>query len=154
MRRFVELSAAYYGFKARMFGRPEWFDAAHEAMDHRQTKGLQALIERNTTEGQQRPKGESTASKEAGMAENQERGTTSVSLRKAAAATREAAKAVAKIDDPARRADAQKLLDSMRRNEANLDKAQRRGEDQDRTTNKPDERETGVRRDRGKDFER
>ncbi len=80
--------------------------------------------------------------------------TRKATLHKAATATAAASKAVVAIQDPRRRAEAQQLLDNMRKNEANLLKAQRRGKDQDRATNKPEQRTPVVRRDRGQDFER
>lgn len=160
MRRFIELSAEQYGFRARIPAGAEWVKASSEAMDFRQTKGLQDLIEHNTTEVQRDERGSkhkaAQSSKEVDMAEatTSTRDTTATTLRKASSVTAAASKAVAKIQDPRRRAEAQQLLDNMRRNEANLLKAQRRGKDQDRSTNKPELKRPVVRRDRGEDFER
>lgn len=157
MRRFIEASAEQYGYRARMIGGPEWMKASHDAMDHRQTRGLQDFIEANTTreEGEQRrPKGEAAnTSKEADMAEANTN-TTSTRLRRASELTGAASKAVSQIKDPERRAEAQRLLDTMRKNEANLQKAQRQGKDADRSTTKPELKQPVVRRDRGQDFER
>ena len=160
MRRFIEHSAEKYGFRARMIGGEEWLKASHDAMDANETKGLQDFLERNTSKGeseQSRPKGKAAkTSKEVDMAEasTSTRGTTSTTLRKAATVTTAASKAVAQIKDPKRRAEAQNVLDNMRKSEANLLKAQRQGKDQDRSTTKPEAKKPVVRRDRGQEFER
>ena len=69
--------------------------------------------------------------------------------------TAAASKAVSKIKDPKRRAEAQNLLDGMRKSETNLLKAQRQGKDQDRSTSKPEAvKRPAVRRDRDQGFDR
>ncbi len=159
MRRFIELSAEQYGFRGRMIGGPEWVKASHDAMDFQQTEGLQAFIERNTTAGEQdRSKYQvAKTSKEVGMAESTTgtRDTTATTLRKASTVTAAASQAVAKIQDPKRRAEAQNLLDNMRKSEANLLKAQRQGKDHDRSTSKPEAvKRPAIRRDRDQGYDR
>lgn len=57
--------------------------------------------------------------------------------------------------DPKLRSEARELLDNMRKSEANLLKAQRRGKDQDRSTSKPEAvKRPAVRRDRGQAYDR
>ena len=116
MRRFVELSAEQYGFQARLIGGPEWIKASSEAMDFRKTGRLQAFIEARTT-----AKGAATH-QEMDMAERLD----AKVLEKAEKVTQAAAKAVAKIKDPARKHAAQQLLDSLRKQETALHKAANR----------------------------
>lgn len=160
MRRFIELSAERYGFRSRIIGGHEWMTVSHDAMDFRQTKGLQNLVERNTSEveaNQRSSKGEADkTSKEADMAEAStgQSDSTANALRKASTVTAAASKAVSRIQDPRRRAEAQNLLDNMRKSEASLLKAQRQGKDQDRATSKPEQKAPVVRRARGQDYDR
>ena len=161
MRRFIELSAERYGYQAQMNGGPEWVKVSSEAMAFDNTQGLQQFIERGTAEADRektRAKAKAVkTSKEAGMAEatTSTRDTTATTLRKASTVTAAASKAVGKIKDPKRRAEAQNLLDGMRKSEANLLKAQRQGKDQDRATSKPEAvKRPAVRRDRDQGFDR
>ena len=150
MRRYIELSAERYGFHAQMKGGPEWVKASSEAMAFDKTQGLQKFIARGTTKA-------AKTAMEADMAEatTSARDTTATTLRKASTVTAAASKAVSKIKDPKRRAEAQNLLDGMRKSEANLLKAQRQGKDQDRSTSKPEAvKRPAVRRDRDQGFDR
>ena len=161
MRRYIELSAERYGFHAQMKGGPEWVKASSEAMAFDKTQGLQDFIERNTSQAvdkQRRSKDQAAkTSKEVDMAEatTSTRDTTATTLRKASTVTAAASKAVSKIKEPKRRAEAQNLLDGMRKSETNLLKAQRQGKDQDRSTSKPEAvKRPAVRRDRDQGFDR
>ena len=51
MRRFIELSAERYGFRANIveIDKARWRRASHDAMDHRQTDALARLIDGVTT---------------------------------------------------------------------------------------------------------
>ena len=161
MRRYIELSAERYGFHAQMKGGPEWVKASSEAMAFDKTQGLQDFIERNTSQAvdkQRRSKDQAAkTAMEADMAEatTSTRDTTATTLRKASTVTAAASKVVSKIKDPKRRAEAQNLLDGMRKSETNLLKAQRQGKDQDRSTSKPEAvKRPAVRRDRDQGFDR
>ena len=121
-----------------MKGGPEWVKASSEAMAFDKTQGLQKFIKRGTTkaEGEKnRPTGKAAkTAMEVDMAEatTSARDTTATTLRKASTVTAAASKAVSKIKEPKRRAEAQNLLDGMRKSETNLLKAQRQGKDQER----------------------
>ena len=161
MRRFIELSAEQYGFRSQMNGGPEWVKVSSDAMAFDKTQGLQDFIGRGTTKAEdqkRRPKDRAaTTSKEVNMAESSTstRATTARTLRKATKVTAAASKAVSKIQDPKRRAEAQNLLDNMRKSEANLLKAQRQGKDQDRSTSKPEAaKRPAIRRDRDQGYDR
>lgn len=154
MRRFIELSAEHYGFQARIIGGPQWMMASHNAMDFRLRDGLQDFIAYNTTTAAEadagRPIG-TDSSKEAPMVEasTMSRKITPETLRKAAAVNSVAARAVAQIQDPQRRAEAQQLLDGMRTIEA-----KQRNQAQGRSTDKPEAQRQESSRDRGQDFDR
>ena len=161
MRHYIGLSAERYGFHAQMKGGPEWVKASSEAMAFDKTQGLQKFIKRGTTKAEgEKNRSKDQAAKtamEVDMAEatTSARDTTATTLRKASTVTAAASKAVSKIKDPKRRAEAQNLLDGMRKSETNLLKAQRQGKDQDRSTSKPEAvKRPAVRRDRDQGFDR
>ena len=114
MRRFIELSAVHYGFRARIIGSAEWIEVSSEAMDFRTTGRLQSFIAARTTKA--------TKAKKADTAERLD----AKVLEKVEKVTQAAAKAVAEIKDPARKHAAQQLLDSLRKQETALHKAANR----------------------------
>ena len=151
MRRFIELSAEYYGFRARVIGGPEWVAASHNAMIRGFAGQLAELIFTNSTSSASRVRRSALPDKREGAAGAQ----TKVAGPKAeagAAATRvevtdAAAEAVARIQDPQRRAEAQRLLDGMR----NI-AAQQKG--QETTTDEPKSQRPGGGRGHREDLDR
>ena len=137
MRRFVELSAEHYGFRARIIGGPEWMAASHNAMIPGHPDELRNLIIDNSmsTESEDR---RSKATEDNVMAE---------AAPKSAAVTSAAAEAVAKIKDPQRRAEAQQLLDGMRSAAAQQQR-------QDKSAERPMVDRPGGGGDRGGDLDR
>ena len=117
MRRFIELSAEHYGFQARIIGGPEWVVASHNAMIPGHAGELAELISTNSTSSASKDRSSVSLDKPegAGGAKTKAAGTKAEAGAPATgtAVTTAAAEAVAKIEDPQRRAEAQRLLDGM-----------------------------------------